>query len=73
MAQQRRQPKKKLTMEDVLGPPEEQEAERREVARLLRRYRRYTGTLEATREALNRALGEDSLSDMILEARRESP
>ncbi len=71
MGQQRKQPKK-LTMEEVLGPPEEQEAERREVARLLRKYRRYAGTLEETREALNRALGDKSLSDMILEARKES-
>ena len=72
MAQAKREPKRKRTLEELLGTPEEQKAEREAVAKLLRRYRGYAGTIEETRAALDRDMGDRLLSDAILEARRQS-
>lgn len=69
MAQPGRSPSQ-ARIEDLLGSPEEQKAERQAVARLRRRYRRYAGTIEETQAAVDKAMGDELLSDYILEARK---
>ena len=67
MAQAKRTPQKKLRLEDVFGTPEERKAERDAVARLMRRYGRYRGTIEEARVVVDRDMGDKLLSDYVLE------
>ena len=67
MAQAKRTAQKVLTLDDVLGTPEEQKVIKDDIARMKRRYRRYKGTIEETQAALAKDMGDKLLSDYVME------
>ena len=72
MAQPRRVSRPAVIPDEALGSAEDQKAIHDYIRSLKRRYRRYYAPIEEVRAAIDREMGDRTISEYILEARKSS-